>query len=265
MRSPTPSPPPYDGILTGHERRDRLGSWRPDGVADWLLIHTLAGHAEVDLSSGRFVVGPGQAILYRPRAPQRYAAIDTWELVWAHVLPPPHWLELLKWPELAPGVMHMPAPGPPLLARIEKHFIDADRLAASGLPQSTRLAQNALEAALLWWDAHNPLRRRLDPRVVEAIAFLSHNLGRRVPIEELAAAVHLSPSRLAHLFRGEVGVAPAQYGELQRLERSKQLLTLTTMPVYEVARQCGFGNQFHFATRFRKLTGRTPTAFRAAA
>jgi AraC family transcriptional regulator, arabinose operon regulatory protein len=94
--------------------------------------------------------------------------------------------------------------------------------------------------------------------------YLSHNLDRRVPVDELAGAVHLSPSRLAHLFKQETGVSPRRSAELQRLERAKQLLGLTSMPVYQVAQQAGFESQFYFATRFRKVTGRTPSEFRAS-
>jgi AraC family transcriptional regulator of arabinose operon len=100
--------------------------------------------------------------------------------------------------------------------------------------------------------------------VVEAIEYLSHNLDRRVPVDELSRAVQLSPSRLAHLFKQETGVSPRRWAELQRLERAKQLLGLTSLPVYQVAHQAGFESQFHFATRFRKLTGRTPSEFRAS-
>jgi AraC family transcriptional regulator of arabinose operon len=94
--------------------------------------------------------------------------------------------------------------------------------------------------------------------------YLSHNLDRRVPVDELAGAVHLSPSRLAHLFKQETGVSPRRSAELQRLERAKQLLGLTSLPVYQVPQQAGFESQFYFATRFRKVTGRTPSEFRAS-
>lgn len=266
VRAPTPAPH-YDRLLTGCERRQRVRCWRPGGSGDWLLVHTLAGHANVALRDGELVVGPGEAVLYRPGAPQdfrREVASETWEIAWAHFLAPPPWQELLDWPELAPGVLHMPTPKPSLRARIEDCLLAADRLAASGLPQAHRLALNALEAAFLWWDLHNPARRRLDPRVGEAVEYLSRNLHRRVPLDELARVAHLSSSRFADLFKRETGATPRAYAELQRLERAKQLLERTSLPVYEVARQTGFESQFYFATRFRKLTGRTPSELRGA-
>jgi AraC family transcriptional regulator, arabinose operon regulatory protein len=266
MRTPTPAPPLHDRVLTGHERRRQDRCWRPHGTEDWLLIHTLSGRVRVVVAERELLLGAGDTVLYRPGAEQDFGGDDSsasWEVVWAHFVPAPEWLELIRWPELAPGVLHMQTPESPLRERIEACLLEADRLAVSGLPRADRLALNALETALLWWDIHNPSRRRLDPRVVEAIEYLSHNLQRRVSVGELAQAVHLSPSRLAHLFSRETGTTPRRYAERQRLGRAQQLLEVTLLPVNEVARQAGFDDQFYFAARFKKLTGRTPSAFRS--
>ncbi|MGI8885820.1 MAG: helix-turn-helix domain-containing protein [Gaiellaceae bacterium] len=266
MRTPTPPPPRYDRILTGHERRQQDRCWRPLGTDDWLLMHTLSGTVLIGLPDRERLLGPGDTVLYQPGAPQDFggdASSASWEVVWAHFVPSPDWLDLVRWAELAPGVLHMPAPETALLERIEACLLEADRLAVSGLPHAQRLALNAFETALLWWDVQNPARRRLDARVVAALEYLSHNLHRRVSVGELARAVHLSPSRLAHLFSQETGVTPRDYAEQQRLGRAKQLLEVTLLPVSEIARQAGFENQFYFAARFKKLTGRTPSEFRA--
>ena len=228
-------------------------------------MHTLAGRLRLALPERDLVLGPGDTVLFQPGAPQDFGgdpSSDAWEVVWTHFVPAPHWLELVQWPELAPGVLHMRVATSALLERIETCLVDTDRLAVSGLPQAHRLALNALEAALLWWDAQNPARRPLDPRVVEAIDYLSRNLHRRVTVGELADAVHLSTSRLAHIFSRELGTTPRRYAERQRLARAAQLLEVTQLPVNEVARQAGFESPFYFAARFKKLTGRTPSEFR---
>lgn len=266
MPAVTPAPR-VDRILTGHERREHDRCWRPAGTEDWLLVHTLSGRAHVTIADEQVPSGPGATVLYRPGAAQDFAgdaAAGPWELCWAHFHPPPNWLDLLRWPELGPDVLFMPAPGAPLLARIEALLLEMDRLSGSGLPLADRLALNALEAALLWWELQNAAHAPLDSRVLEAIDYLSRALSRQVPIGELASVVHLSASRLSHLFREQTGVTPHRFAELQRLERAKQLLELTSLPINTVANEVGFGSQFYFATRFRRLTGSTPSAFRAA-
>jgi len=162
MATPTPLPR-YERILTGHERRQRGRCWRPEGTDDWLLIHTLAGRAHVMLPDGQLSLGAGETLLFRPSAPQDFggdAASGLWELAWVHFLPLPHWLELLRWPEIAPGILRMAVSEPSLRERIETRLLEADRLSGSGLRYADRLAQNALESALLWWEVQNSLGAR---------------------------------------------------------------------------------------------------------
>jgi len=265
MRRPSPAPQ-VDRILTGYEhgRRDRC--WRPEGTQDWLLIHTRSGRARITLPDGDLLVGPRESILYRPRAPQDFGSAGSaapWEFVWAHFEPLPHWLELLRWPEIAHGILHMKVSDTSLLERVEGLLLETDRLSASGLPHADRFALNQLEAALLWWSLQDPPARQLDPRVARAIDYLSADLCRRVSLDELARVVHLSTSRLAHVFKQETGLTAGRFLEGQRVARAKQLLASTSLPVHAVAREVGFDSAFYFATRFRKLTGRTPSAYRA--
>jgi AraC family transcriptional regulator, arabinose operon regulatory protein len=265
MRAPTPAPR-VDRILTGHEERHHVACWRPDGTSDWLLLHTLAGGARVSAAGEDVLIGPSDTVVYRPGTPQDFGtdgAPGPWEVLWAHFEPLPHWLELLRWPELAPGILHLRTSQPSLRSRVETLLLETNRLFGSGLPGADRLAQHALEGALLWLDLQNPARRSLDPRVLAAIDLLATNAHTRLSIDELARAVHLSPSRFAHLFRKETGLAPRRFAERQRIERAKQLLELTALPVAVVAAETGFSSQFYFASRFRKLTGTSPTGFRA--
>jgi AraC family transcriptional regulator, arabinose operon regulatory protein len=266
MRAPTPAPF-VDRILIGHEERHHVSCWRPKGTRDWLLIHTLAGAARVSSPHEDVSVGPGETVVYRPGTPHDFGTDDElgpWKLVWAHFEPLPHWLELLRWPELAPGILCLSASEPFPRSRVATLLLEANRLFGSGLPRADRLAQNALEGALLWLDLQNPQRRSVDPRVLAAIDLLATNAHGRISIDELARAVHLSASRFAHLFSEETGLSPRRFAERQRIERAKQLLELTALPVASVAAETGFRSQFYFATRFRKLTGSSPTEFRAA-
>ncbi len=50
----------------------------------------------------------------------------------------------------------------------------------------------------------------------------------------------------------------------RRIERAKQLLAGSELPLAEVALSVGFKNQSHFSTLFRKFTEITPKAWRNA-
>src|SRR5690606_16934105 len=82
-------------------------------------------------------------------------------------------------------------------------------------------------------------------------------------VGDIAAAAHLSPSHLAHLFTAQVGQSPMHYLEGVRIDRAKELLLSTNNPIRHIADAAGFASPYHFAARFRARTGCTPTQYRA--
>lgn len=187
-----------------------------------------------------------------------------WELLWAHFHPRPHWMEFLRWPPEATGLMRLRCPEPHRNEARER-LTEIHRLAGSGTRHRDLLAMNRLEDLLLWCDGFNPRSQsRLDPRVEVTIDFIARHLHEALPLVKLARVASLSVSRLAHLFRQQVGMTPQRFIETQRLARAKQLLELTPRSVGAVALDVGFENAFYFSLRFRKYVGMSPSDFRRA-
>jgi AraC family transcriptional regulator, arabinose operon regulatory protein len=256
-------------LLTGHfDEGPGYCALRDHGSGDWLAIYTVAGAGRISgAPQGRpsFTV-PGDIVLFRPGTYHDYRthrAVGRWELLWAHVHPRTGWLELLAWPEIAPGIMRLQ-----LDARTRGEVMgalrDAHALASGPLARREPLAMNALERAFLWCDAANlhPGESRLDPRIRAAMEALCRDLDQRISVSLLAGAAGLSPSRFAHLFRAQVGQSVIRYRERQRLSRACQLLGVTDHQVAAVAKAVGFANPFHFSTRFRRFAGLSPRAYR---
>ncbi len=86
-----------------------------------------------------------------------------------------------------------------------------------------------------------------------------------LPIATLAAGVHLSPSRFAHLFRRHVGTSPAHYLHALRMQRARLTLEQTFLSVKEVMSLVGCNDASHFSRDFRRFHGITPRACRVAA
>jgi AraC family transcriptional regulator, arabinose operon regulatory protein len=81
---------------------------------------------------------------------------------------------------------------------------------------------------------------------------------------ELARSLNLSPSRFAHLFRKEIGVAPMRYLHTQRMLRARLLLEQTFLSVKQVMVEVGCSDPSHFARDFQRFHGLSPTQWRAA-
>jgi AraC family transcriptional regulator len=99
-------------------------------------------------------------------------------------------------------------------------------------------------------------------RVAEALAVMDAHLGERLTLPRLAALLDVSPFHLAHVFKHATGVAPHQYLVRRRLERARDLLARTKLPIADIALAVGFASQSHFSASFHRATGVTPQAYR---
>ena len=256
--------------VTGHFREGpKYAVSRSEGTDDWLLIYTMSGAGRFDHAEGTYIAEPNVLVLLPPGTLHSYGSepsLGRWELLWAHFLPRLHWHPWLKWPEVAPGLRHARADREEDERRVVGALQDVHRLATSALPYRTDLALNALERLLLWVRLINPdplaAEWSVDARVQRAMNYLSEHMNEKITLQDLAEEVHLSPSRLAHLFREQVGATPQQFLERHRLERAKQLLRSTPHLVQDVAWQVGYENPFYFTRRFKKYAGCSPSAYR---
>jgi len=93
--------------------------------------------------------------------------------------------------------------------------------------------------------------------------YIEQFLGRNLSVGALAKVAGLSPSYFAERFRQTTGFTPHQYVCHRRVDRARQLLTDTDLPLVEVACRCGFTSQSQFTTVFLRFTGVTPGRFRS--
>ena len=254
-------------LLTGHfHQTSGYRAIRRRGVGDWLLIHTVSGRGRFGHADGDLIAEAGDWVLLRPGTPHDYGVEPTlqrWELLWAHFQPRADWLPLLAWPRIAEGLLRLRIEGADG-ERLAAQFLSAHHLLNSQRDRREAFAMNALEAVLLGCDAHNSVAHTGagDIRIRRAMDYLDRHLTEKTLIEDVADAVALSPSRLAHLFRDDTGRTVQRYLEDRRMQVAADLLRRTSFPVKQVAAAAGFESQFYFSQRFRRWTGLSPTQFR---
>jgi AraC family transcriptional regulator of arabinose operon len=94
----------------------------------------------------------------------------------------------------------------------------------------------------------------MDPRVQIVLALIAEDLRREPPLTTLAGFVHLSPSRLRHLFKAETGQTPAQHVKFLRLHKAQELLETTFLSVKEIMSSVGISNESHLCRISKRLT-----------
>ena len=80
-------------------------------------------------------------------------------------------------------------------------------------------------------------------------------------LEALAAVAGLSKFHFQRLFKATYGLSPTAYVSQRRVERAQDLLRATNLTVTEVCHAVGFSSLGSFSSRFREITGETPTEF----
>jgi transcriptional regulator GlxA family with amidase domain len=104
-----------------------------------------------------------------------------------------------------------------------------------------------------------------EPRVAAAVRAMEGALDRPLPAQALARRAGVSLRRLEMLFREALGTSPAAYYLSLRLGAARRLVTDTALPFAEVAERTGFASLSAFSRAFRRHTGTTARAARAAA
>ena len=247
--------------------RKHYARWREHGAPGWLMIYTLGGMGCFRHDRGELLVGKGDLVLLQPKVRHDYGLEKTlkrWDLLWAYFFSRSDWPALLTWPEEAPGLLRLPLSNPTMRSRIVRQLMEVHRLHTGPQRQREMLAMNALEKVLLLCDAINPRSEQagLDSRVLRAMDYLCQSLSQSMTLDRLAQRCGLSVSRLAHLFREQVGQPPHQFLEMQRMTRARQLLDLTQQPVTAIAAETGFPDLFHFSKRFKHHLGLSPRNYR---
>ena len=101
--------------------------------------------------------------------------------------------------------------------------------------------------------------RPLDGRVQRVIQLMKEDLARGYSMNELAEHVNLSPTRLVHLFKEEVGVPIRRFRQWHRM-RVVAALIAEDRTLTDAALGVGFADSSHFSRAFRKMFGITPSS-----
>jgi AraC-like DNA-binding protein len=97
----------------------------------------------------------------------------------------------------------------------------------------------------------------------DAVAFIHSHAAADVSINDVAAAVHLTPRAVQYLFRRQLDSTPTEYIRQVRLHHAHQELLAddrSGTTVAEIAQRWGFAHAGRFAVLYRQIYGQSPHA-----
>ena len=104
---------------------------------------------------------------------------------------------------------------------------------------------------------------RIDRKFFLSIEKLEAFPARKWDLKEISREVGMSLSSYAHKFKEIVGISPAEYVIMLRLEQVRMKLEKTSRSLYEIAGETGFSDDNYLIRLFRKRYGITPHKYRS--
>jgi AraC-like DNA-binding protein len=131
--------------------------------------------------------------------------------------------------------------------------------------QGTHQRIRCLEEFLLQRLAERASRRSLPrPGIVEFALSRFESAPGVATVREVARSTGWSERHFSQVFREEVGLSPKVWCRIQRFQRTVQRLHAgVDIPWAELALDCGYYDQSHFANEFRAFSGIDATSYSA--
>ena len=98
--------------------------------------------------------------------------------------------------------------------------------------------------------------------IEQVTQYINNHYGDELSRDTLADMVYLNPDYLSRKFKEEKGVSISSYIIEKRVEKAKERLCTTSMPINAVAMEVGYDNFAYFAKVFRTKTGLSPNEYR---
>lgn len=99
-------------------------------------------------------------------------------------------------------------------------------------------------------------------RINKAKILIRERLLSNVSLESIAKEVNMSYSWFRKVFKRYTGFTPANYMQEIKLQKAKNLLLSTNMPIKEIAYLLNFESLPYFSYTFKKKTSHAPTEYR---
>lgn len=137
----------------------------------------------------------------------------------------------------------------------DRHLLDANlRRALAVLVRHARASESAPEDSAAPGDRHEQVR--------PVLSYVEQHFRESLTLERVSEHVHVSASRVRHVFKDVTSVGFKEYVTNLRLAEAKRLLLTTDACVQEVAYTVGYTNLNQFYKVFQRYASMSPADYR---
>lgn len=106
--------------------------------------------------------------------------------------------------------------------------------------------------------------QHLVDRINQARLRMYEEMETPVTIQDIVKDLNMSYSSFRKLFKEYTGISPSHYFQDIKLQRAKDLICSTNLPIKDIAYKLNFETPEYFSAQFKKKIGRKPSEFRSA-
>ncbi len=265
--------------MTGYEIAGEDYYLEREGYYTYLLQYTVSGSGRFEYNGRSFEVKAGDLVLIDCNRPHKCVpeACD-WEFYFVHCNGPAmsdfaidfysttqecvlHGFQ----PDVFIGelsAVHKILDKKPSLTRYPTQATGVEKLDESVFSQISLHLFNMLSDV---WEQLNKRYVAIPSNILKAQAYIRNNFTKRLTLEEIAAAVYLSPCHLAHKFKKHTGITIGEAIAEERIHKATELLASTNKRVLDIAMECGFSDSQMLKKLIKKNFGVTPMEYRRIA
>ncbi len=98
--------------------------------------------------------------------------------------------------------------------------------------------------------------------VYQTINYIENNFNKKILIEDISSAIHISNRYLSKIFYQETGTTIAQYINIYRINQAINLMSNNNLTLSEISEMVGLNDIQHFSKVFNKIINLTPQKYR---
>jgi len=240
---------------------------RPEGSLSYIIMYCIAGEGWVRLNQNKLhLMHKGSIIVIPANTPHAYGSSEShpWTIYWFH-------MRGENAPTFFEGIDSFTAPSQVSVEKstqIIELFHESYELLEKGysLNHIIYVSQLACHlAALIRFSQQQPKMsksRQIKHDIEESLQYMSTHIEQQVTLQELAEQAKLSVPHYSMLFKDATGYSPIDYFLRLKIQRACQYLDLTDQSIKEISHQLSFQDPYYFSRIFKKIIGKSPSAYR---
>ena len=237
---------------------------RRKAIPDYIFIYCSTGQGYIEIAETRYELSANTFLIIPKETPHEYGSSDEhpWSIYWAHFngntaqtlyqrgLGKDNQLEVKPFSYNENYFQLFDE-----TISILEHDLTTKELEVSNLNMLYLLSR------CIYHKQINPTIYDTD-NISQTIRFMKENLSSVFSLEELAKVAGISGSHYAMLFKKKMGIAPIQYFNQLKIQKSCQYLYFTGTSIKAICKELGFDDPYYFSRLFKKTMGISPFHYR---